>query len=129
MKCTRQPGQMALSTLLTAALMRSWASETTSLTPRRPRRASLRSYAVQNVRLRRDQYPSLAAAVTVDAEPDHHRHRDDAALLAHLHAIGVDPQILPLALDRTGEERLHLDCLVGRQRILRQRTKKTDCIP
>ncbi len=34
MKCTRQRCQVALSTLLTAALIPSWASEMTSLTPR-----------------------------------------------------------------------------------------------
>src|SRR5215204_5058962 len=49
MKWTRQRCQVAWSTLLTAALMPSWASEITSLTPRKPRRASLRRNAVQNV--------------------------------------------------------------------------------
>ena len=49
MKCTRQRCQLALSTLLMVALMPSCASDTTSLTPRRPRRASLRRNAVQNV--------------------------------------------------------------------------------
>src|SRR5215218_73256 len=49
MKWTRQRCQVALSTLATAALMPSWASEITSLTPRRPRRASLRRKPVQNV--------------------------------------------------------------------------------
>ena len=41
--------QVAVSTFETAALMPSWLSETTSLTPRRPRRASLRRKAVQKV--------------------------------------------------------------------------------
>ena len=50
----------------------------------------------------------LATAVTVDADRDDHRDRDDAAILAHLHIGGIDPQIRPVALDRTGEERLHL---------------------
>src|ERR1700736_693002 len=45
MKCTRQRCQLALSTLATVALMPSWASEITSLTPR----ASLRRKLVQNV--------------------------------------------------------------------------------
>ena len=40
MKWTRQRCQLALSTLAKVALMPSWASETTSLTPRKPRRAS-----------------------------------------------------------------------------------------
>ena len=49
MKWTRQRCQVAVRTLETAALMPSWASETTSFTPRRPRRASLRRKAVQKV--------------------------------------------------------------------------------
>jgi hypothetical protein len=48
LKWTRQRCQEACSTLATAALMPSWASEITSLTPRRPRRASLRRNSVQN---------------------------------------------------------------------------------
>jgi len=40
---------VALSTFATAALMPSWASETTSFTPRMPRRASFRRNSVQNV--------------------------------------------------------------------------------
>src|SRR3954453_12079277 len=47
MKWTRQRCQVALSTLLAAVLMPSWASETTSLTPCRPRRVSLRRNSVQ----------------------------------------------------------------------------------
>jgi hypothetical protein len=47
MKRTRQRCQVAFSTLATAALMPSWASEITSLTPRKPRLASLRRNAVQ----------------------------------------------------------------------------------
>jgi hypothetical protein len=46
---TRQRCQVAFISLATAALMLSWASETTSLTPRRPRRRSLRRNSVQNV--------------------------------------------------------------------------------
>src|SRR6185312_6124193 len=99
MKCTRQRCQLALSTLLTVALMPSWASETTSLTPRRPRRASLRRNAVQNVSAsgrpismpRTSRRPSLLT-------PTDHGDRDDAALLAHLHLGGVDPQMRPVAL-------------------------------
>ena len=49
MKYTRQRCQVAFITLATEALMPSCASEITSLTPRRPRRASLRRKAVQNV--------------------------------------------------------------------------------
>src|ERR1700760_1625089 len=50
----------------------------------------------------------LAPAVAVDADRDDHRNRDDAPILAHLHVSGVDPQIRPVAFDRTGEEGLHL---------------------
>ncbi len=49
MKWTRHRCQEAVITLATDALMPSWASEITSLTPRRPRRASLRRNSVQKV--------------------------------------------------------------------------------
>src|SRR5713101_4138706 len=49
MKCTRQRCQEACSTLETAAFSPSCASEITSLTPRRPRRASERRNSVQKV--------------------------------------------------------------------------------
>src|SRR5579863_5689583 len=49
MKCTRQRCQEACSTLAIAAFNPSCASEMTSLTPRRPRRASERRNSVQNV--------------------------------------------------------------------------------
>src|SRR3954466_5359112 len=87
--------------------MPSWASDTTSLTPRRPRRASLRRNAVQNVSAsdgpmsmpRTSRRPSLLTpTATITAT------ENDAAILAHLHVGGVDPQIRPVALDRTGEE-------------------------
>ena len=48
MKCTRQRCQVALRIFETAARMPSWASETTSLTPRRPRRVNERRKSVQN---------------------------------------------------------------------------------
>ncbi|MCY1541487.1 hypothetical protein D9M68_771830 [compost metagenome] len=48
MKCTRQRCQVDFSTLATAALRPSWASEITSFTPRRPRRIRLRRKSVQN---------------------------------------------------------------------------------
>jgi hypothetical protein len=48
MKWTRQRCQVALRIFEIAAFRPSWASETTSFTPRRPRRASLRRKAVQN---------------------------------------------------------------------------------
>jgi hypothetical protein len=46
---TRQRCQVAFINLATAALMPSWASETTSLTPRSPRLSSLRRNSVQKV--------------------------------------------------------------------------------
>jgi hypothetical protein len=49
MKCTRQRCQEACRTLAPAALSPSWASEITSLTPRRPRLASERRNSVQKV--------------------------------------------------------------------------------
>jgi len=45
---TRQRCQVAHSTLVMVAFSPSWASETTSLTPRRPRRARLRRNSTQN---------------------------------------------------------------------------------
>src|SRR5260221_40785 len=45
----RQRCQEAFSTLQTAAFGPSWASEITSFTPRKPRRASLRKKSVQKV--------------------------------------------------------------------------------
>jgi hypothetical protein len=47
MKWVRQLCQVAESTLVTAAFRHSCASETTSFTPRRPRRVSLRRNSVQ----------------------------------------------------------------------------------
>ena len=48
----------------------------------------------------------LAPAVAVDADRDDDRDRDDAAVAADLHVGGVDPEIGPVALDRTVEEGL-----------------------
>jgi hypothetical protein len=48
-KWTRHRCQVACSTLATAAFSPSWASEITSLTPRRPRRASFLRKSVQKV--------------------------------------------------------------------------------
>ena len=79
------------------------------MTPRRPRRRSLRRKSVQNglgFRGADVHAEHLAPAVAVDADGDDHRHRDDAAVLAHLHVGGVDPQIGPVAFDRAVEEGL-----------------------
>jgi hypothetical protein len=48
MQCTRQRCQVALKTLATAALMPSWLSLMTSLTPREPRRFRLLRNSVQS---------------------------------------------------------------------------------
>jgi hypothetical protein len=80
------------------------------LTPRRPRRASLRRKSVQKVSASEGPIvhaQHLAPAVAVDADRDDHGDRDDAAGLAHLQVGGVDPEIGPVALDRPVEEGLH----------------------
>jgi hypothetical protein len=101
---------VALSTFATATLRPSCASEITSLTPRSPRRASLRKKAVQNVSASEgaDIEPeNLAPAVAVDPDRDDHGNRDAATLLAHLHIGRIDPQVGPVAFDRTSKESLH----------------------
>ena len=91
--------------------MPSWASEMTSLTPRRPRRARLRRKSIQGLGLgRADRHAEhLAPAVAVDADGDGDRNRDDAAVLADLEVGGVDPDIGLVALDRAVEKSLHPD--------------------
>ena len=49
MKCTRQRCQVAFKTRAAAALRPSWASEITSLTPRKPRLVRARRNSVQKV--------------------------------------------------------------------------------
>src|SRR2546430_12337046 len=81
MKCTRQRCQEACSTLATAALSPSCASEITSLTPLRPRLASERRNSVQNVSASEAPMADaqhLASAIAVDGDSDDHRDRDDA---------------------------------------------------
>src|SRR4029077_10667667 len=93
--------------LATAALMPSWASEMTSLTPRRPRRLSLRRNSVQKVSASEGpmSMPStLAPTVRIDPDGDDHRHRDDAVVARHLHIGRVEPDIGPVAFERPVEE-------------------------
>src|SRR3954451_17142133 len=107
MKWTRQRCQVAFKTFAMAAFSPSWASETTSLTPRRPRRASLRRKSVQKVSgLRRAdrQAQHLAPDIVIDPDRDDHRDRDDATIAARLHIGRVQPDIRPLALKRPIEE-------------------------
>src|SRR5205807_5438344 len=81
MKCTRQRCQEACSTLATAALSPSWASEITSLMPRRPRLASERRNSIQKVSASEgaDRHAQhLTPAVIVDGDSNDDRDRDDA---------------------------------------------------
>jgi hypothetical protein len=83
------------------------------LTPRSPRRRSLRKNSVQNVSAfgRADvQAENLAPPVIVDTDGNDRRGRDDATILADLHIGGVNPQIRPVTLDRPLQERV--DALV-----------------
>ena len=76
----------AFRTLAMAAFSPSWASEMTSLTPRRPRRASLVGVGAEGLGLRRAdrQAQHLASAVAIDADRDDHRDRDNATVAAGL---------------------------------------------
>lgn len=47
---------------------------------------------------------NFTTSIGVDADGDDRRHRDDAAVLARLHIGGVDPQIGPVALERSLEK-------------------------
>ena len=81
MKCTRQRCQVALKTLAMAALIPSWLSLMTSLTPRRPLRLRLLSNSVQNGSA--SEWPTfspehLALAVAVHAHRHYHGDADDA---------------------------------------------------
>src|SRR5208283_4124494 len=93
--------------LATAPLRPSWASEMTSLTPRRPRRASLRRNSLQKVSASEGQMsrPSTSRrAVAVDADGDRHGGRDDAAAPPHLQIGRVEPDVGPVALDGPAKE-------------------------
>src|SRR5713226_3312930 len=115
MKWTRQRCQVAPSTLATAAFSPSWASEVTSFTPRRPRRASERRNSTQPFdKLRRlglavaDRHAEhLAPPVGVDTDGNDDRDRDDVVIAPCLDVGGVEPDIGPLALDRATEEGLY----------------------
>src|SRR5262245_6223507 len=110
MKCTRQRCQVAFRTFPTAALMPSWASEITSLTPRSPARELAQERGPERLRVgRADVEPKdFAPSVTVHADRDDRCNRDDAPVLAHLHVGGVDPQVRPIAFERSLQEGLHL---------------------
>lgn len=76
MRWTRQRCQFAVSTFETAAYISSSLSETTSLTPRRQRLASLRRNAVQMVSASEGANirAHLAPSVAVDADVDDDQH-------------------------------------------------------
>jgi hypothetical protein len=82
-KWTRQRCQMAQRTFTIAAFSPSWASEMASLTPRRPRRASLRRNSVKNGSASEGPMsrPSTSRRPSV-AHGDDDGHRDDASVLA-----------------------------------------------
>src|SRR6266851_1848458 len=110
MKWTRQRCHEACSTLATAALMPSWASEMASLTPRRPRRASFRKNSVQKVSASdgpismssTSRRPSLLTPTATITATETIR-----PLSRTLYVGGVDQQIRPVAFDRAAQEGLH----------------------
>ena len=88
-----------------AALRPSWASEITSLTPRRPRRAFEKrrpeglGLAGPDV-----QADDLALALGVGGHSDYRRDGDDASALALFEVGCIEPQIGPLAGERALEK-------------------------
>src|SRR5215211_6983191 len=119
MKWTRQRCHVALSTLATAALMPSWASEITSLTPRRPRRELAQKASPERLGLGGTDIHAehLAPAVAVDGDGDNDGHRDDAPVLTHLHVGRIDPQVGPVALDRAGKKAFTLSSISAHSRL------------
>lgn len=57
----------------------------------------------------------LAPAVSVDADGDDHRDRDDLMIPATFHLGGVQPYIRPVALDRAVEEGVYTLIDLGTQ--------------
>src|ERR1700689_673014 len=109
MKCTRQRCHVAPTTRWTAAFSPSCASEITSLTPRRPRLVRRLRKSPEGLGFRRaDAEPDdLAPSFGVGGHSDYRGDRDDASALAHLQVGRIQPQIGPVALERTFEEGLH----------------------
>src|SRR5579883_197118 len=103
---TRQRCQVAFISLATAALIPSWASETTSLTPRNPRRRSLRELDPERLGFGRTDVHAqhFAPAVRVDADRDDDRDRDDAVIAADFDVSRVEPDIGPIAFERPIEK-------------------------
>lgn len=96
--------------LAIAALRPTCASEMMSLTSRRPRRVRSRKNFVQNGSapqgLPRDRrFPLRHQCFHGDG--DYHRNGYDTASLTHFHVCRVDPQIRPIAFERSSEKRVH----------------------
>ena len=88
---------------LGAQKLPSSAWETTSFTPRRPRRLSLReALGPKGLRLRGADVraETLSAAVRVGADGNDDRHRDDAVIAARRHVGRLEPDIRPVAFER-----------------------------
>ncbi len=109
-------------------MIASWASETTSLTPLRPRLVSCVEIRPDRLCLGRADFHAQdrAPSVGVEADGDDHGDRDDAATAAHLQIGGVDPQIrpsletwllemplMPIALTKSSTERVENALDVG----------------
>jgi|ERR1700712_358394 len=109
MKWTRHLCQVALKIFVMAASRPSCASEVTSFTPHRPRRAKLRRNSTQNgsASLSHSHSKHFAASVGVDANRDDHRDRDDVMVTPRFDVGRIEPHVRPLALDRPGQEGLH----------------------
>lgn len=113
-KWARHPCRAAQSTLETAALMPSCASEKTSFTPRRPRRVSPRRNSVQ-IGSASDAPISKPGTWRRPAvfTPGAMMTATETIRPPHLEAGGVDPEVWPVAFERAGEERLHLAVDIG----------------
>jgi hypothetical protein len=113
---TRQRRQVAFISLAMAALMPSWASETTSpdlirgLTPRRPRRLSLRKNSLQKVSTSDGPMSMPSTSRRPSALTPTAYDRNDAGVAAHLHIGRIDPRALDpgaIAFERAIEEGLN----------------------
>ena len=108
MKCTRQRCHVAPTTRWTAASSPSCASEITSLTQAASGQA-LQEVRPEGLGFRRAnaEPDDLAPSFGVGSHSDYRGDRDDASALAHLQVGRIQPQIGPLAIEGTFEERLH----------------------
>lgn len=96
-------------TLAIAAFNPRWASEITSLTPRKPRRRE----APQKIRPKSLRFArsnahaeNLANAIGVDANGNYYGNGNNTTGLANFHIRRVDPEIRPITFDRAIEERV-----------------------